>query len=82
MLNQQKNNELVSLNKDSIGHIHRGSEYFEVIEQVVLQHEYESKSISVAQALTHLWLRGQHAILLVEVAFLGLRGVVPHGVGT
>lgn len=43
-----KNNEIVSLNKDSIEleHTHRGSEDSQMIEQVVLQHKYESKSVS------------------------------------
>lgn len=40
-----KNNEIVSLNKDSIEDIHRGSEDSEMIEQVVTWHKYENKSV-------------------------------------
>lgn len=40
-----KNNEIVSLSKDSIEHIHRSSEDSQMIELVVPCHKYENKSV-------------------------------------
>ena len=56
MNQQKKNNEIVSLSKDSIEHIHRGCEDFQMIELVVQCYKYGNKSfphtISIATGVS------------------------------
>ena len=70
MNQRKKNNEIVSLSKDSIEHIHRGSEDSQMIELVVPCYKYENKSfphtISTATSVSNSNINNEMAECFVN----------------